>query len=972
MKNFYLLLFFTSTCIYQLTAQNKILWNGEGINDSRCNYSSGYLDATNFYSGKYCFRAESDKWHSPSISFSCSDFWRSDISRFDELRFYIKSDLPDQTTSICFSTWYAKGNWLDLTPYIVGGGKISTNYKLVKIPLSILKTKDYDLSSIQELNFFTSETEQKLYIDDITLWDLTPANISSFQFISDKVIKLNISERHDKTDCYNLANYELSSATDPNYVNSQQPIKIGRHNYVEKLLPISGSPVVKFELFLIFSQSLKNNQSYTLKIKNIKDLANNNWLTSKSYTFTFSDNTVSGSVKANQVGYLPQSPKYGKLGNFLGDAWFLEINELKPPSFEVRDALTNGTVYKGISKFLKADSTFSGEKVFDLDFSSFQKSGEFYLYVPGYGKSYNFRIADDVFDKIYYHTARTLYYQRTGDLKAPYAEENWLRKGYSMVNAEMPSFQTSSPLYKTGKDYPVGSILPMSEGWFDAGDYGRYVPTAASALYNLFTAFELYPEKFPDGFNNIPESGNKIPDILDEIKHELDWLMNMQASDGGVYYRVTTKNWASGLPEEETNPLYVSEKTTQSTALYAATMAMAYRSFIKYLPGYAITCLVKAEKAWAFLAAHPDISGPISASNINAGGYGDNEDKDNRAWAAAELYKSTGNPNYHKDFIYWWAKIPHYYHAVLGWQQHTTKAAWVYATTTYTTDPIIVNDFKKDMSDWFDNYIDNTMNIHAYHGAYPSYKGYIGFGHFGMSQQYAFWFIMYSYLLNKPEYLDYAKIQLDIPLGNNPLSRTFITGIGNENASPKQPLHWSTISDKYTSPVPGIPVFGPSSSLSFGLPHSKDVLDSANLYPYGYGENNPYPILRKYSDLREIPVFSEFTIEDIAVTIASFAYFSSAAVFSQPSPSDAPTNFIVFPNPAKDRLTIKIPENEKTRENYKLEMYNLLGELVYKQYFTPDNFGLFTLTDIKNFTKGLYILTLTNPTKTITNKIFIE
>ncbi|WP_162242739.1 glycoside hydrolase family 9 protein [Dyadobacter sp. Leaf189] len=857
-------------------AQNKLLWDGENTGPATCTTAYGsILSGPDAHEGDYYFRAEPDNSHSPRIAFNCAGMWRADISRFDELRFYIKSNQPEQTTSIRFATYFAKGNWVDLQPYLQGGGAIGTDYQEVVVPLTALKTDTYNLGSIEFLEFGTTAAQVMFYVDDISLRDQTPPGIK-FEPVSNQVAKLHISERPDKETCYTLANYSVSSPTDPDYQNAAHPVKIGRHAFVTALTPQSGSAIVQHELFLIFEKPLTNGAAYTLQVTKLKDPAGNTG--TFDTTFTFSDQVMLGNVKVNQVGYLPNSPKLAKLGNFLGDAGPLSIDTINPPGFKLFNQ-QDEVVFAGTSSFLKIDSLFSGEMVFELDFSSFTTPGKYYIYVAGLGRSESFEIKTDIYDETYFHTARGLFFQRAGTLNQANAGE-WARNGLPGGEAEIHASHLNSPLYND-TDFAPGTKIPMQGGWLDAGDYGRYVPTAASALFTLFTAFELYPKKFPDTHLNIPESGNQIPDILDEAKYELDWLKQMQAPDGGVYFRVTPALWSTGMPEQETKTLFVSEKTTQSTAMFAAAMAMAYRNLKNYFPAYADSCLERATKAWAFLAAHQQASAPVSVPGISAGPYPDPEDRDNRAWAAAELYKATGQAGYNTDFLNLYAQIPHEFHATMSWQQHTMKAAWAYATTKFATDGTIVSEFKEKLeSEVLASYYDRTMNIHAYRGAYHPFKNYIGYGTFGMAQSYAFDYIMFSYLLQKPELLDLAKIQLDISLGNNPLSKTFITGMGKNN--PRLPLHWSTATSQFADPVPGVPVFGPAASLVMNRPSSFAIQDSLNRYPYGFKKEDPYPVLRRYTDAREAVEMSEFTIQEMAVTAAAFAFFSSVVNVALP------------------------------------------------------------------------------------------
>ncbi|MGG7663292.1 glycoside hydrolase family 9 protein [Dyadobacter sp. BHUBP1] len=942
-----------------LTAQNKILWDGEVADPASCYKAYGsVVPGPDAYAGNYCFRAEPDNFHASRIGFNCSGMWRADISDFDELRFFIKSNQAGQTTAVRLTTYFAQSNWVDIDPFIVGGGPLSTSYQEVRIPLNLLKTPAYDLSSVEYLEFSKSPVPQLMFfIDNVSVADLTNPGILC-QPLSDRVLMLKINEKIDTNGCRKPMYYTLASETDGAYQGGVNPARVGLHYYVSGLKPLSGSPLVSVTLFLLFDQPLAEGQSYSLHAEDIQDLSGNNTFLDTS--FVFSDSEIYGNVKANQIGYLPDSPKLGKLGNFLGDLWAMPLDTIDPPTFQV--VSTSGQVAWGQKgKFFKADTTFSGEWVVDLDFSAFTTPGEYYLYVPGYGRSETFQISDQVYENVCYDSGRALYYQRTGRLEQPYAGD-WAREALPATTAEIHASHLTSPLYSS-TDFPPGTQLPMTRGWFDAGDYGRYIPTAASALFILFTAYELYPQKFPDGHLQIPESGNNVPDVLDELKYETDWLKQMQAPDGGVYFRVTPATWSSGLPGDEKNTLFISEKTTQSTAMFAAAMAMAYRNFKDFYPAYADTCLGMAKKAWSFLKDHEDPSAPVNVPGISAGPYPDPDDRDNRAWAAAELYKTTGEMAYHQDFLNWYSKIPHEFSATMSWQQHTMKAIWAYSTTKYPVSQIHIDEFKNKLdTELLVEYQKRTMQIHAYHGAYHPFKEFIGYGTFGMAQSYAFDCIIFSHLLDKPELLDLAKIQLDIPLGNNPLSTTFITGSGKR--SPKYPLHWSTVPGKFPKPVPGVPVFGPAASLVMNRPSSFAIQDPANRYPAGFKKADPYPVLRRYTDAREAVEMSEFTIQEMAVTMAAFAFFTSPATPAPPLQQNNPASArrkdvsLRVAHPARELYEITLFTGEKERgAPYHVGVFDLRGHMVRRFGIRP---GIALQLNVSSFTKGVYILKIRN------------
>ena len=127
--------------------------------------------------------------------------------------------------------------------------------------------------------------------------------------------------------------------------------------------------------------------------------------------------------------------------------------------------------------------------------------------------------------------------------------------------------------------YGTNDKIDVSGGWHDAGDYGRYIVPAAKSVADLLYAYDANPELYSDNIG-IPESGNGIPDILDEVRYELEWMKKMQRADGGVYHKVTCENFPGYVsPEAETAPLIVTPVSTTSTADFCASMALAYEFY---------------------------------------------------------------------------------------------------------------------------------------------------------------------------------------------------------------------------------------------------------------------------------------------------------------------------------------------------------------------------------------------------------
>ena len=335
-----------------------------------------------------------------------------------------------------------------------------------------------------------------------------------------------------------------------------------------------------------------------------------------------------------------------------------------PPRVYINDVETGQTALSAPLILRAANWHLSGEDLYAFDFSSLRDPGTYQACVPGIGLSDPFVIGTDVLNHAAYTTARGLYYQRSGTaLTAPHAEDRFTRPmgheydpGGRKIDAGFHTSLPDTPLYA---DEIPGEMIDAHGGWHDAGDYGKYMPTAAAALWFLFTAYDLEPAKFRDDTLNIPESGNGVPDLLDEARWEVDWIARIQADDGSVYHKLTAETWFSGMPHEEESPRFLFEKTTHDTALAAAVFACASRLWKTFDAQLAEDYLNRAELAWGFLRRHTEAIPPGGFKNpegTGTGEYNDADDADNRLWAAAELYRTTGKEEYGEYFEKWWAQ----------------------------------------------------------------------------------------------------------------------------------------------------------------------------------------------------------------------------------------------------------------------------------------------------------------------------
>ncbi len=319
-------------------------------------------------------------------------------------------------------------------------------------------------------------------------------------------------------------------------------------------------------------------------------------------------------IKVNQVGFLPDAPKYA-LVSFYPELYSIADGD----AFTVCDAKTGKSVYEGkLALLSEFDERDSGEKVLKADFSDLCTSGSYYVSVNGLPDSVTFSVSANVYDSTLAAAQRYFYYQRQGTaLEEEYAGI-FARDDLGLDDSAVP--------FASGKSGTIHS----QKGWFDAGDSGKYVNTGAGTVSHLLWAYAMFPQCFADNSLNIPESGNGIPDLLDEARWELEWILTMQdAKSGGFYPRI------QGDAGERT----VMDKngcTTDDTACAVGALAEAYLAYKEFDAEFAQECLAAAEKGWEFLAAHPE-------NIVGYDVYVVSNDVPDRLWAAGALYRASGN-----------------------------------------------------------------------------------------------------------------------------------------------------------------------------------------------------------------------------------------------------------------------------------------------------------------------------------------
>ncbi len=345
----------------------------------------------------------------------------------------------------------------------------------------------------------------------------------------------------------------------------------------------------------------------------------------------------------------------------------------------------------------------------------------------------------------------------------------------------------------------------VTGGWHDAGDYGKYVGPGAVTAAHLMYAWKLFPKGCGDALN-IPETGNGMPDILNETKYELDWLLKMQRPGGGFHHKLTKARFAGFImPEEDLEQEYMMPESHCATGAACACMALASRVYRPWNEGFANTALLSALRAWEWMEKHAD--GFVRFQNpegVQTGQYSDWTDRDERFWAACELLAATGEERFRT------AAEKIYAEGIaltrFGWSDVGGLGALCCLTDMKEkAGGILYERLKSDYLRESGNAL-KTAEDSGYGTALT--KEMYGWGSILPVMGNAMAMILNHLLTGREDMRDGALAQLDYALGMNALDISFITGFGEKRVM--HPHHRPSGADGIEEPVPGLISGGPN------------------------------------------------------------------------------------------------------------------------------------------------------------------
>ncbi len=480
----------------------------------------------------------------------------------------------------------------------------------------------------------------------------------------------------------------------------------------------------------------------------------------------------------------------------------------------------------------------AGEVTWIIDFSKCETEGTYYLIDDKGNESYPIHIGVDVYKKAFYDMNRMFYFQRCGSELLPEHAGSFARP--CCHTAEVSDYEN-----------PEHRFI-LNGGWHDAGDYGRYATAGAVTIGHLLYAFSMFRNNYHFDMN-LPETGNGLPDILNEVRYELDWLLGMQFEDGGVSHKLTSLEHAGYvLPHEDHLPFYRLPVSSLATGDFAGAMALASRIYKEYDAAYAERLKAAALRAWDWLEAHPSlVFEPYP--EVRTGGYGDRSDLDERLWACAELARLTGEERFHTELYRF--SYSHINRTRFGWADVSGFAGiCILFAPDGTFGEEITACFRNSFSDR--GYIlHHTTLENGYRLSMRANEFHWGSNNDVMNN--AIVLLIAGMVTGNREYISDASEHLHYLFGRNPLDISYVSGEG-ANAM-KDPHNRASFAMKERMTPPGFVSGGPN-------PRRNDEY-AANVIPEGT------PSLKCFVDDYRSYSTNEIAIYWNSIAVLALAYF---------------------------------------------------------------------------------------------------
>ncbi|MFN6944472.1 MAG: glycoside hydrolase family 9 protein [Cytophagaceae bacterium] len=649
-------------------------------------------------------------------------------------------------------------------------------------------------------------------------------------------------------------------------------------------------------------------------------------------------------IKLNQIGFYPEWRKNAVVAS-------AHVDNFHILSEDMEDVVFEGELEE------EREWGYSGERVRIADFSSYKEPGKYYLRV-GEEVSPLFTIENHVHLGLSKGLIKSFYYNRASmAIEAPYGED-WVRP------LAHPDDEVLIHSSAASTSRPTGTIIESPRGWYDAGDYNKYVVNSGITTYSMLALYEHFPKFFDTLKVNIPETNNNLPDILDEALWNVRWLLITQdPNDWGVYHKITDADFShGGLPHEYNHTRYAVKKSTAATLNFAAVMAQSYRIFSGFedeLPGLADSCINAALRAYSWAEKNPGIFF-TNPSGISTGEYDDTNVRDEFVWAEMELYAATRDDQFYKRAqlnsgfgVPGWRDVNSLGLVTLVHNRKRLNTAGYADTTTMKTR-------LKNLADGLKNHQESGS---AYKVSLGMNNGDFNWGSNAIAGNQGLILLQQFKVSGDSSFLYAALANLDYVMGRNGLGFSFVTGFGSN--SPMNPHHRIS-NHSNTGPVPGMVVGGPNPNQNDrcpGYPSSMPALSYVDSY-CSWASNEPainYTAAVAYLAGGIEAVFSNATYTP--------GYTEPKVISSVKESTSLDFTVNLFPNPASSHVKIRT-ENAAHMD---VLISDFTGKIVMEMQSSGHaGSGVEVDADVSGLPAGIYFVTVISEHGKVFKKLIVQ
>ena len=697
--------------------------------------------------------------------------------------------------------------------------------------------------------------------------------------------------------------------------------------------------------------------------------------------------TAYGAVVVDQFGYLVDGQKVAiiKVPHEGEDAG--RYPQTPGSTFFVRNLETDQIVFEGDVVSWNSGETHdqSGDQVWHLDFSELTEPGYYRIEEPQSGRiSYAFEIRENPWKGVLRAAVRSYFYQRSGfEKEARYAGENWADAAAYLQEKETRDFfdQNNSRRFRD-----------LHGGWFDAGDFNKYITFTSSAVHPLLMAYRMNPHIWGDDYN-IPESGNGLPDLLDELKWQLDWVLRMQVEDGGVIIKMGQKEYYSATPPSSDNRnRYYGRVCTSSTISFASMVAHAaliYRDFPEW-EAFADTMVQSGLHAWENYSSHETLQTNCDQGEIKSGDADRSEESQHmeEILYAIYMFALTADESWNELIRNRYQQVP-----LLGWwgpYNHYLGEGLLFYTTLEGADPAVSQAILNALSNRPMPFYGNAKHIDPWYAGMPDSQYH--WGSLVVMANVGILNLNVARYLNRPdseEHIQRARDILHYIHGRNPLDKSYLSNMyayGAENPVNEFYHGWfehgspwqNVLFSENGGPAPGFLVGGPNQAftgdanpyLQLNQPPQKMYAD--------FNATGSWPVQYKSWEITEnsigyqsgyIRLLSEFI--SLSTDTLQFAAEIPNQQDDDNDVTETPESFKLyqnFPNPFNPSTTIQF--DVVRTATVTIDVYSMAGQKVttlLNEVRTPGRYRI--NFDASGLSSGVYMYRITAGDFTQTRKM---